>query len=763
MLELKKICKSYKTGDFTQKALDNISLKFRKNEFVSILGTSGSGKTTFLNIVGGLDKYDSGDLIINGTSTKKYKDKDWDAYRNNCVGFVFQSYNLISHISILNNVEMSLILSGISKKERKARALEVLKKVGLEKHANKKPNQLSGGQMQRVAIARALVNNPEIILADEPTGALDSKTSEDIMNLIKEVAKDKLVIMVTHNEEIAKKYSTRIVNLKDGVILHDSNPYKEENVDKTYQMKRTSMSFLTALKLSLNNIFTKKGRTLLTAFASSIGIIGISLILALSNGFDIQIDKFESETLSSFPILISKQATEIDIEELQKQAKELKNKEIDESQIYAYDVEQEAVMHNNKFTEEYLDYVSKIDENLIYGISYTRYTGINALTKHDKNIVTIDTTSFVSLPKEIKQGDTYLEKGYDILEGAFPKNKNEIVIELDSKNRLDKSILKIFNINADKITTKELIGKEIKVVLNDDYYKKIGNMYTVNTNLEEMYNNKNNITLKVVGIIKAKKDNKLSETEQAFSTTTMGRILYTNDLIEYLIEKNSKSNIVKAQSKQNTSVLTMQTLTEEEKQQNLVYLGAEDIPYLISIYPNNFDDKEKVLEYLDKYNEDKKDEDKVIYTDMAKTVVSLSSNIMDAITYVLIAFSAISLVVSSIMIGIITYISVLERTKEIGILRSLGARKKDITRVFNAETFLIGLTSGLMGILIARLLIFPANIILKNLTELENVAQMNIVHILIMIAVSIIITLIGGLIPAKIASKKNPVEALRTE
>lgn len=761
MLELKRICKSYKTGDFSQKALDNISLKFRKNEFVSILGTSGSGKTTFLNIVGGLDKYDDGDLIINGVSTKKYKDKDWDAYRNNCVGFIFQSYNLISHISILNNVEMSLTLSGVSKKERKKRALDVLKQVGLEKHAHKKPNQLSGGQMQRVAIARALVNNPDIILADEPTGALDSKTSKDIMELIKKVAKDKLVIMVTHNEEIAEKYSTRIVKLKDGVILDDSNPYNNEAIDETYKMKKTSMNFLTALKLSLNNIFTKKGRTLLTAFASSIGIIGISLILALSNGFDIQIDKFESETLSSFPILISKQATQIDIDELNETINN--ETEIDEKLIYSYDIKEEAVIHNNKITKEYLEYIDKIDQTKIYGISYTRYTGINALIKHDNKTFIVDTSSFVTLPKEVNTNETYLERGYDVLEGKFPSNKNEIVIELDSKNRLDKSILKIFNITDKEIELKELIGKEIKIILNDDYYKKIDNIYTINTDLDKMYNSKNAITLKVVGVIKAKKDNKLSETEQALTSITTGRILYTNELMEYIIDKNSTSNIVNSQKNQNTSVLTRQSLTEEEKNQNLVYLGATDVPYLINIYPNNFEDKEEVLKYLDKYNDNKKDEDKVIYTDMAKTVVSLSSSIMDAITYVLISFSAISLIVSSIMIGIITYISVLERTKEIGILRSLGARKKDITRVFNAETFLIGLTSGLMGILIARLLIYPANIILKNLTDLNDVAQMNITHIIIMIIISIIITLIGGAIPAKVASKKKPVEALKSE
>ncbi len=763
MLEIKNISKSYKIGDFTQKALDDISLKFRKNEFVSILGTSGSGKTTFLNIVGGLDKYDSGDLIINGVSTKEYKDSSWDTYRNNCIGFIFQSYNLITHISILNNVEMSLTLSGVSKKTRRKKAIEVLKKVGLKDHMHKKPNQLSGGQMQRVAIARALVNNPDIILADEPTGALDSKTSKDIMELIKEVAKEKLVIMVTHNEELAKEYSTRIVTLKDGKITSDSNPYENEETKDDYKFKKTAMSFLTALKLSLNNIFTKKGRTLLTAFASSIGIIGISLILALSNGFDIQIDKFESDTLSSFPILISRQAAEIDMEELAKEQEKLNNQKIDDKKVYSYSIEEETIIHNNIFTEEYLNYIKNIDKKLVYGISYTRFTGLNALIKNNGNISIVDTSSFIALPTKTESDETYLEKGYDLLEGTLPENKNEIVVELDYRNRLDKNILKMFGIEDKEINIEKLLGKEIKIILNDDYYKETNGFFMMNTSLEEMYKSKNAITLKVVGVIRAKSDNALSNAEASFTTTTTGRILYTNDLIEYVIEKNSTSKIVKEQQKQNYNVLTMQDLTEEEKEQMLLYFGAKDVPYAISIYPNNFDDKEQVLNYLDKYNENKEDENKVVYTDMAQTMVSLSGGIMDAITYVLIAFSAISLVVSGIMIGIITYISVLERTKEIGILRSLGARKKDIRRVFNAETFIIGLTSGLMGILIARLLIFPVNSILKNLTDLDNVAQMNIKHVIIMLIISIVITLIGGSIPAKIASKKDPVEALRTE
>ncbi len=750
MLELKKICKDYKTGNFNQKALDNINLKFRENEFVSILGPSGSGKTTFLNIVGGLDKYTSGDIIINGVSTKKYKDKDFDAYRNNLIGFIFQNYNLIPHISILSNVEMSLSLSGISKKERKKRALLALEKVGLKEHIHKKPNKLSGGEKQRVAIARAIVTNPKIILADEPTGALDTKTSKDIMDLIKEISKDKLVIMVTHNEELAKIYSTRIINLKDGKVVSDSNPFNDIENNQTYKIKRTSMNFFTALKLSLNNIFAKKGRSFLTSFASSIGIIGILLILALSNGFDIQINKFETKTLSSFPILINEETTILDNTN--------SNENIDETKVYSYNTTNET--HTNNITKEYLNYLENIDKTLIEGITYNRYVKINALVKQDNNIVVIDTSSFTSLPKEIDNNNSYLKNGYNLLEGSFPKNKNEILIELDSNNRLDKNILKIFNITDDKIDINKLIGKEIRIILNDDYYIKTNDIYTSNSNLEEMYNSKDSIILKVVGVIKAKDDNKIAVTENTLTSNSNGKILYTDSLMEYIIEKNSNSKIVKDQINSNTSVISMQSLTEEEKTQNLVYFGGLDIPYLISIYPKNKESKEKIINYLDKYNENN---DKIIYKDLAKTAVELTSSLIDGITYVLVAFSAISLIVSSIMIGIITYISVLERTKEIGILRSLGARKKDIKRVFNAENFLIGLTSGILGILITKLLIIPTNIILENLTSLEGIAKINITHMIIMILISIIITLIGGTLPSRLASRKNIVEALNRE
>ena len=437
MLELKNIKKSYKVADFTQTALNGISLKFRKNEFVAVLGQSGSGKTTLLNIIGGLDHYDSGDLIINNKSTKKFKDTDWDAYRNNCIGFVFQNYNLISHISILANVELGMTLSGVSKKERKEKTIEVLKKVGLENHMYKKPNQLSGGQMQRVAIARALVNNPDVILADEPTGALDSKTSIQIMELIKEIAKDKLVIMVTHNSELAHNYANRIIELKDGSIVSDTNKLEKQNIDKTYNIKKTSMNFLTALSLSFNNIRTKKGRTLLTAFASSIGIIGIAIILSLSNGFDKQIDKFEKDTLSGFPITISRQASEMTTEDMALMTPSKEDSYPDTNVIYPYDTASSLLIHQNVFTEDYLNYIDNINKDDTIGISYLRTMLLNMLIKNNDKIEYISNLSLTSLPKELKENDeTFLESAYDLLAGNYPTDKLEIVVAVNEKNRL---------------------------------------------------------------------------------------------------------------------------------------------------------------------------------------------------------------------------------------------------------------------------------------------------------------------------------------
>ena len=766
MLKLKNICKSYKTGDFFQQVLKDVNLEFRKNEFVSILGPSGSGKTTLLNIIGGLDRYDKGDLVINGKSTKKFKDRDWDAYRNNCIGFVFQSYNLISHISILANVELSMTLSGVSHKERREKALEALDKVGLKDHASKKPNQLSGGQMQRVAIARAIVNDPDIILADEPTGALDSKTSKQIMDLIKELSKDKLVIMVTHNAELAKEYSTRIVEFRDGNLLNDSNPItNEKEKNDKFDIKKTSMSFFTALNLSFNNIITKKGRTFLTAFASSIGIIGIALILSLSNGFDIQIDIFEKETLSSLPIMISKTNMEMDEDtmlEMTGQNDELESY-TDKEEIYPLKPITETITHKNIFTDEYIDYIENINPKLVAGISYYRATALNILNYSNDKYNIVNTTNFSTIPVNIdKDGVSIVESNYDIIYGNMPNEYNELVILVDSKNRLDSKLLESlgFDTTQKTISFEDLINKEVKLVLNNDYYKSLGSYYTFNQDYSSMYNSDNAITLKIVGIMRGKDSNKL--------TTSTSGMLYTNDLLKYVIEKNNESDIVKTQKEVNYNVLTGEVFTSDEsgtetKDNTLAYLGADTYPMMINIYPKDFDTKEEIIAYLDKYNDNQDDEHKIVYTDLASTISSLSSDIMNAITVVLIAFSAISLVVSSIMIGIITYISVLERTKEIGILRALGARKKDITRVFNAETFIIGLCSGLIGIIITYVLLIPANIILENITDLANVARLNPIHAFILIIISLILTLIGGFIPATMASKKDPVIALRTE
>lgn len=779
MLELKNIKKSYKTGEFVQHALKGVSLTFDRNEFVCILGASGSGKTTLLNIIGGLDRYDSGDLIINNMSTKKFNDSLWDAYRNNCVGFIFQSYNLIGHLSVLENVEMSLTLSGV--KNKKDKALSALDRVGLKDHAYKKPNQLSGGQMQRVAIARAIVNDPEVILADEPTGALDTKTSKQIMELIKEISKEKLVIMVTHNPDLAKKYATRIIEVKDGEVISDSLP-KEKYKDKNnIEIKKTKMSFLTALKLSFNNIRTKKGRTFLTAFASSIGIIGISIILSLSNGFDKQVDIYQKNTLSNFPITISKSTMSMDEKQMEEMMGSMMPGEDDypkDKVIYSFDINSYDMLHTNNITKEYIEYIEKLDDSLISGISFTRATNLNLLVKNGEDVKSVSSNELNMgvIPKELDKEDFMME-AFDLLDGEYPKDITDIVLVVDSKNRVDTKILKALGLSdKEKIDFKEVLGKEIKLVFNNQYYTKYMNMFIPNSNLDDVYYNKENLTLKVVGIVRNKEDNYLgqiatsmnslgniTDTSSMMSSNNIGSILYKNDLVEKVISVNSSSDIVLSQSKSDNSVFTGEKLDSDSKENMLLYLGSKDEPFMINIYPKDFESKDKIIEYLDKYNIDKNDENKIVYNDLASTFISFGSKIMDAITVVLIAFSAVSLVVSSIMIGIITYISVLERTKEIGVLRSLGARKKDVSRVFNAETFIVGVLSGLIGVLIARLLIIPVNIILKDLTGLSNVAILDPLHALLLIVISTALTLIGGAIPANMASKKDPVIALRTE
>lgn len=766
MLELKNINKSYKTGNFVQHALKNVDLSFRKNEFVAILGPSGSGKTTLLNIIGGLDRYDSGDLIINGKSTKKFKATEWDSYRNNCVGFIFQSYNLISHISVLENVEMALTLSGYKRKNKKEKALEALEKVGLKDHAYKKPNQLSGGQMQRVAIARSLVNDPDIILADEPTGALDSATSVQIMNLIREIAKDKLVIMVTHNPELAKDYANRIIEFKDGEILSDSNPInsEEENLGKVH-IRKTVLSYLSAIHLSFNNIKTKKGRTFLTAFAASIGIIGIALILSLSNGFQLQIDKFEKSTLSQMPITISSQAMQMDESTLEEQMQtntDKKDKYPNEKVVKPTESVVEKMIHTNNITSDYLNYVDSIDKNLLSGISYLKKTGLNLVTvDKDNNYKKIDMSNSMSyqlFPTRTSEKETgVVEDNYDVLAGSIDSKEIGLILAIDSKNGVDKSLIESLGFDSTKnISFDDILNKEIKLITNNDYYKQLVANFIPDSNYEKMYNSENSITVKIKAIIRGKEDKEMF--------TNQAAIFYTGALVDKIISINKESDIVKKQEELDYNILTGASFDDTTtKNDVLAYLGADEIPAVIYLYPKDFKSKDKITSYLDRYNKNKVDTDKITYTDMAKLMSSLSSGIMDAITVVLIAFSSISLVVSSIMIAIITYISVLERTKEIGILRALGARAKDITRVFNVETMLIGLCSGILGLVIAYLLTFPANKIIENLSGLASVAKLNPIHAIILLLISVSLTVLSGFIPAKMASKKDPVIALRTE
>ena len=776
MLELKNINKSYKTGDFVQHALNDVSLKFRKCEFVAILGSSGSGKTTLLNILGGLDRYDSGDLIINNKSTKKFKSVEWDYYRNNCVGFVFQSYNLISHICVLENVEMALILSGYKKKDRRVKALEALDKVGLKDHAHKKPNQLSGGQMQRVAIARALVNDPEIILADEPTGALDSVTSVQIMDLIKEIAKDKLVIMVTHNPELAKDYATRIIELKDGKILSDSRPVKDkENSKDKVTIKKTVLRYSSALKLSFNNIKTKKGRTFLTSFAASIGIIGIALILSLSNGFQKKIDEYEEDTLSQMPITISTQAMNINEEVMQELAsdrdkhEEYTNKNI----VYPRKNSLETMMHFNVISDDYINYIESMNKENVSAISYEYGTTLNVVTKNDdgtyglvptSTTYSMSTTSMTgvmgwSLYADKVNGKSMLEDNYDILAGSIDSNNPGVVIAVNSRNELDSGILEQLGFDtSSNISFDDILNKEFKVIPNDIYYDEINNYFVPNKDYEDMYNSSDAITVKVSAIIRGKEDK---------SSLTQSGIYYNSALVDEVINKNKDSDIVNRQKEVNYNVLTGQEFDETTstvtKDNILGVLGSEGSPSIVYIYPKDFDTKDYITDYLDNYNDNKDADEQVLYTDYASLISTLSGSIMDAVTYVLIAFSSISLVVSCIMIAIITYISVLERTKEIGILRALGARGKDITRVFNAETFIIGVCSGVLGLLIAYLLTFPINSVIESLADLPNVANLNPVHAIILLVISVTLTVLSGFIPSKMASKKDPVIALRTE
>jgi len=782
LLELKNIKKTYHVGDIETRALDDISVAFREKEFVAILGISGSGKTTCLNIIGGLDRYDSGELTIKGKKTSDFNDKEWDAYRNNSVGFVFQTYNLIAHLGIVDNVALGMTLSGVSAKEKRRRALQVLEQVGLKEHLHKKPNQLSGGQMQRVAIARALANDPEILLCDEPTGALDTTTSIQIMDLIKELSSERLVIVVTHNPDIADKYADRIIRFQDGKIISDSNPYREVLKPENFKLKKTSMSFLAALKLSFNNIRTKKGRTFLTSFASSIGIIGIAVILSLSSGFQTQIDSFQSDTMGEFPILISQTSTEINAENLAGMQEMIigTSEYADSDEVYLYDPSANTIVHTNIFTDEYIEYLESIDPEICDSIGYVRIVSMNLLrdvagtvtpvtfssilssmgSGNMSNITSMEGMGISSYPEKLKEGEeSYLVENYELLAGSYPESATDLVLVIDSKNRIDMSILEALGFdveNVESIKFADIIGTEFKLISNNDYYVQTEyGTYLPGQDYAGMYASEDSITLKIAGIVRASQDS---------SVALLGSgIAYSDALSQLVIDNAANSDIVKAQEQSDKNVMTMEELDEESKATFLSYLGGNATPYMVMVYPDNFEDKDAVTAYLDAYNEGRDIDDQVIYTDLAQTISDMTSGIMNGITIVLVAFAAISLVVSLIMISIITYTSVLERTKEIGILRALGARKKDITRVFDAETFILGIFSGALGIAIAWLLTIPINVILYNLTSLEGISNLQVEHALILVAISTLLTVIGGHIPAIMASKKQAVDALRTE
>ena len=850
MLELKKITKIYEVAGTKQKALNKIDIKFRRSEFVSILGQSGSGKTTLLNIVGGLDEYTSGDLIINGVSTKDFTDRDWDTYRNHRVGFVFQSYNLIPHQTALQNVELALTLSGVGKEERRKRSIAVLKKVGLEKQMHKKPNQMSGGQMQRIAIARALVNDPDILLADEPTGALDSETSLQVLDLLKEIAKDKLVIMVTHNPELAVNYSTRIVKLLDGEIIDDSNPFDGEDevlVEKTNKSKKTQMSFKTALSLSLNNLMTKKGRTILTAFAGSIGIIGIALILSLSNGIQEYINKTEEETLSSYPLTIQKESVDMSSLILNMTGNQ-EEKEYNDDKIHSLNImgdlfttlSQEVDKNDLESFKKFLESDQSNINDYVTSIKYSYNVTMNLYKNDPDNIVQVNpTTVFDALGMgtsgmssiystymssydvfyELIDNEDLLKQQYDLVDGHWPEKYNEVVLQVTDNNEIsDYTLYSLGILSQDDLkeqftymttgkevkfedhsySTEDLLNTSFKLLLNTDYYEKVGSIW-VNKSSDEDYMKKklkDAEEIKIVGIIKPNE-------EAITGSGTPGMVGYTHELMEQLINRINEEKIVKEQlANPKINVLTnqefttnnnfdpssftkeqyqaFQKLSEAEQieyiknitenmtssyEENLTKLGIADLenPDAISIYPKDFDSKEEIVKIIDDYNEGKEEKDQITYTDIVGVMMSSVSTIVNVISDVLIAFVAISLVVSSIMIAIITYISVIERTKEIGILRAIGASKKDVSRVFNAETLIEGLTAGILGIVVTILLNIPISIIIKNLVNISNISKLPAVGAIILIIISVLLTVFAGFIPAKIASKKDPVVALRTE
>lgn len=827
MLELKRIVKHYGEGENKVVALNGVSLCFRKSEFVSILGPSGCGKTTLLNIIGGLDRYTSGDIKIDGVSTKSFKDRDWDVYRNHSIGFVFQGYNLIPHLTVLENVEMSLGIGGIDNDTRKKKALEALDKVGLKEQAKKLPNQLSGGQMQRVAIARAIITDPEIILADEPTGALDSVTSVQVMDLLKEISKERLVIMVTHNPELAEKYSTRIINVKDGIIVGDTNPYQCDKEEETKVITgKTSMRFVTAIKSSLKNLISKRARTILTCVASSIGIIGIALILSVSNGMSNYMQSMQADSLGEFPISVSAISADFDkilsigtSGNLQSSVDDL----LDVGNIEAFPSDQVLKPYDSNFTsalktlvtyskinDEFMEYLKKIPDETVTAIQYYRtiephvYLKLydNDFEQYMYNALDTDNTGWA----EILDNVEYMKTQYDVINegGHFPTEANEIALVVDRYNRVNTKVLAALGIEPIAVDGdvgyidvpfSDLLGAEISYSLNDDYYiKNSQGVYVCTNNNEALFNS--GYKLKITAILRSNENTSMMWLSSG--------LVYTPKLTEYVLEQNANSKVVLAQkeayntflerkeSEPNAKMVDVTTgkavtndwatllnlassfspfevneiikLTDEVMYDEVMRkLGGTNLPAVVFIYPSNFENKETLVEYLEAYNVGKDENDQISVTDTTTAMIGMVESMIDAISYVLIAFSAISLLVSSVMIGIITYVSVMERTKEIGVLRAMGARKLDITRIFNAETLIIGSLSGVLAIVVTYLLDILVSLILKNLTGIPSLAVLQPIHALILVALCIFLTMVAGLIPAIFASKKDPVNALRSE
>lgn len=870
MLKLENIKKDYITGDTTVHALKGVSVEFRKSEFVSILGQSGCGKTTLLNIIGGLDRYTSGELYIGGRATSDFRDRDWDNYRNHSVGFIFQSYNLIPHQSVLSNVELALTLTGVPRAERRRRAAEALEKVGLADQLNKKPNEMSGGQMQRVAIARALVNDPEILLADEPTGALDSETSVQIMELLKEISKDRLVIMVTHNPELAKRYSTRIIRLLDGNITDDTMPYSGGEEEKTAGKsgKRPSMSFLTALSLSLNNLMTKKARTFLTAFAGSIGIIGIALILSLSNGVNAYIARVEEETLSSYPITIEQAGMDVSQLVSDLMGKNEPSGDREDGRIYSNNVmtEMMSTMVNgisaNNLSElkKHIEKTSAFSDNTSE-IEY-KYSTVMNIYDEKGNRVNPNTVFSTVFPESQSSGSgnmqmsssfsntevwtrlfenkEFLKKQYDVIAGRMPEKYNEIVLAVDKNNQISDYALYSLGLKdsaeleemmkkaqaGEKIeptaevsyTYDDILGLKFKLLCNTDYFEKNADGTWSDKTEDSLYvSSKLNTAaedITVVGIIRP--------ADSSVANQTSGFVGYPESLMEHLINRVNDSEIVKAQkaepeknvftgrpfetdadnmtyeqltayiatlpekeqaeynayiSQMTAAGQTKEQITEQfkaaikEKSNNATYDGnlklmgvsSLDEPSVINIYPKDFEAKEKISDLITEYNKGVGDAEKITYTDYIGLMLSSVTTIINAISYILIAFVSISLIVSSIMIGIITYISVLERTKEIGVLRAMGASKKDVSRVFNAETLIVGFAAGAIGIAVTLLLLIPINAIIAAITDISGLAVLPIAGGVALVVISMLLTLIAGLFPSKVAAKKDPVTALRSE